>query len=69
MLVVSSPFILIPVTSKNQDDALSMDYLVVKWIRLLESSTPYDVFELSKESDKLLDAACFPFLIKARIFG
>ena len=60
---------MISVTSTNRNDALAMDYSFVKIIRLLESSTPDDVFELRKEEVKSLDAGCFPLFIKACIFG
>ena len=46
-----------------------MDSLVVKIIRLLESSTPDDIFELRKEAVKSLDAGHFPLFRKAYIFG
>ena len=46
-----------------------MDYLVVKRIILLESSTTDDVFELRKEAVDSLDAGRFPLFRKAYIFG
>ena len=55
-LVVSSSSISIPVTSTDCDDALAMDPLVAKRICLLGSSTSDNVFELSKEAVKSLDA-------------
>ena len=59
-LVVSSSRILIPVTSSDCNDALAIDYLVVKRTSSLEFSIPDDVFELRKEAVQLLDAGCFP---------
>ena len=55
---------MIPVISTDVDDALAMDFSVVKRICLLESSMPDDFFELRKESVESLDAGYFPLFKK-----